>query len=130
MSVTAFWTTLLIIHGLFALALLGAITHQAVAVLAPVRAAAGGFVARFRAVPAAGYATAIVVMYVNTSAEVKEHVAAMGLALLPAYWYFWRKPLSDEYASTRKWLTVVLAAMVWYCFLVGHVVNNVRGFGI
>jgi len=159
MSVTAFWTTLLIIHGLFALALLGAITHQAVAVLAPVRAAAGGFVARFRAVPAAGYATAIVVMYVLTfimgawiyakyrvavripleqlgywkthgSFEVKEHVAAMGLALLPAYWYFWRKPLSDEYASTRKWLTVVLAAMVWYCFLVGHVVNNVRGFGI
>jgi len=23
----------------------------------------------------------------------------------------------------------VLAAMVWYMFLVGHIVNNVRGFG-
>ena len=27
------------------------------------------------------------------------------------------------------WLTVVLAVMVWYMFLVGHIVNNVRGFG-
>ena len=26
-------------------------------------------------------------------------------------------------------LTVVLAAIVWCMFLVGHIVNNVRGFG-
>ena len=45
-----FWTTLLIVHGLLAVALLGAITHQAVSVWCPVRAAAGSFVARFRAV--------------------------------------------------------------------------------
>jgi len=159
MSVAAFWTTLLIIHGLLALALLGAITHQAVAVVVPARKAAGGFVVRFRAVPATVYATAIVVLYVLTfimgawiyakyrtavripleqlgywkthgSFELKEHVAAIGLALLPAYWYFWRQPLAAEYAGTRKWLTVLLAATVWYCFLVGHIVNNVRGFGI
>ncbi len=36
-----FWTTLLIIHGLLAVALLGAITHQAVAVWMPVRCEGG-----------------------------------------------------------------------------------------
>ena len=40
MSVNTFWTILLIIHGLLAVALLGALTHQAMAVLMPVRQAA------------------------------------------------------------------------------------------
>src|SRR6267142_1761310 len=53
-----FWTTLLIIHGLLALALLGAITHQAVALWWPVRVSAGSFIARFRAVPSTSYVTA------------------------------------------------------------------------
>ena len=61
-----FWTILLIIHGLLAVALLGALTHQAMAVLMPVRQAAGNFVDRFRAVPAAGYATAVCVLWVVT----------------------------------------------------------------
>ena len=66
-SVNTFWTILLIIHGLLAVALLGALTHQAVAVLMPVRqAAAAGFVTRFRAVPAAGYATAVCVLWILT----------------------------------------------------------------
>ena len=68
MSVNTFWTILLIIHGLLAVALLGALTHQAMAVVMPVRQAAGapGFVDRFRAVPAAGYATAVCVLWVLT----------------------------------------------------------------
>ena len=61
-----FWTTLLIIHGLLAIALLGAITHQAVAVWLPVRAAAGGFVGRYRAVPSHSYVMAIIVPYLLT----------------------------------------------------------------
>ena len=56
-SVNTFWTILLIVHGLLAIALLGALTHQAMAVLMPVRHSAGGFVTRFRAVPAAGSPT-------------------------------------------------------------------------
>src|SRR6185295_20228699 len=44
-SVNTFWTILFIAHALLAVALLGALTHQAAAVLAPPRAgAAGGFV--------------------------------------------------------------------------------------
>ena len=39
-SVNTFWTILLILHGLLAIALLGALTHQAMAVLMPVRQSA------------------------------------------------------------------------------------------
>ena len=158
-SVNTFWTILLIIHGLLAVALLGALTHQAVAVLMPVRqAAAAGFVTRFRAVPAAGYATAVCVLWILTFLmgawiytkyriyvripieqagywktqgffDLKEHVATLGLVTLPAYWYFWKNARNIDYDSARKWLTVTLAAMCWYMFLTGHIVNNVRGFG-
>ena len=63
-SVSTFWTILFIIHALLAVALLGALTHQAMSVLMPVRqgAAAGNFVTRFRAVQGAGYATAVCVL--------------------------------------------------------------------
>jgi uncharacterized repeat protein (TIGR01451 family) len=33
------------------------------------------------------------------------------------------------YDSARKWITVLLAMLCWFSFLVGHVLNNVRGFG-
>jgi hypothetical protein len=159
-SVNTFWTILLIVHGLFALALLGAITHQAASVLMPVRAVAGpsGFVTRFRAVQGAGYATAICVLYILTFImgawiytkyriyiripieqagywktqgffDFKEHVTTIGLVMLPAYWYFWKNANSPEYDAARKGSTIVLAAMIWFVFLVGHVLNNTRGFG-
>jgi len=35
--------------------------------------------------------------------------------------------VSAQNAQNR--LTVLLAAMVWYMFLMGHIVNNVRGLG-
>jgi len=59
--------------------------------------------------------------------ELKEHFAAIGLGLLPAYWYCWRAP---EHARTRAVLTGFLAVIVWWNFLVGHVLNNIRGFGV
>ena len=52
-----------------------------------------------------------------------------GSALLPAYWYFWKNARDPQYDTARKWVTVVLAGMCWFIFIVGHVVNNVRGFG-
>jgi hypothetical protein len=159
-SVTTFWTILLIIHGLLAVALLGALTHQAVSVLMPVRQAVGpgGFVTRLRAVNGAGYATAICVLWVLTFImgawiytkyriyvripieqagywktqgffDLKEHVATLGLVTLPAYWYLWKNAQTAEYDSARKALTVLIASMCWFLFLVGHVLNNVRGFG-
>jgi hypothetical protein len=53
----------------------------------------------------------------------------MGLFLLPAYWYFWRQPLSAADAAIRKGVTVFLAFCVWYSFVVGHVANDFRGVG-
>jgi hypothetical protein len=153
-----FWTTLLIIHGLLAVTLLGAITHQAVALWLPVRAKMGSFVGRFRAVPSTSYVGAIIVLYVLTFIlgawiythyrftarlaleqlrffktvgvfEMKEHLATIGLMLLPAYWAFWRSPLSDDFAKARRQLTLFLAILVWANFLIGHIANNARGFG-
>jgi hypothetical protein len=153
-----FWTTLLIIHGLLAVALLGAITHQAVAVWMPVHSKAGNFVTRFRAVPSTSYVAAIIVLYLATFVmgawiytqyrftsrlaleqlrffktvgvfEMKEHVATIGLIVLPAYWAFWRQPLSEDCAAARKSVTLLLAIMVWANFLIGHIANNARGFG-
>jgi hypothetical protein len=159
-SVSTFWTILFIIHALLAVALLGALTHQAMSVLAPVRqgAGAGNFVTRFRAVQGAGYATAVCVLWIVTFIfgawiyakyrmyvripveqqgywktmgvfELKEHLAVIGLGALPVYWFFWNNARNPEYDSARRWLTVTLAGMCWYMFLVGHIVNNVRGFG-
>ena len=150
-------TVLLIVHGLLAVALLGAITHQAVSVWAPARRPAGSFVGRFRSVPAPSYANAIVLLYVltfvlggfvyafyrievrmvveqlglwaqNGTFELKEHFAAIGLAMLPAYWHYWRRAAPED-ARTRAILTAILAFIVWWNFLVGHVLNNIRGFG-
>jgi hypothetical protein len=159
-SVNTYWSILFICHALMAVALLGALTHQAASVLMPVRQAAGGtnFVQRFRAVHGAGYAAAVCVLWIVTFFfgawiytkyrmyvripleqdgywktqgvfELKEHLASIGLGLLPIYWYFWKNARNPDYDSPRKWLTVTLAGMCWYIFLVGHVVNNVRGFG-
>ena len=148
---------LLIVHGLLAVALLGAITHQAWSV-APRRVPVGppSFVGRFRSVDSSGYATAVVVLFVVTAIgggllypqyrldvrtaledlqlraangvfEIKEHLAAIGLGLLPAYSFFWRMPLAVEHALTRRCLTWILAVVVWWNFLVGHVLNNIKG---
>ena len=150
---------LLIIHALLAVTLLGAITHQTISVWLPLRKTAGSFVGRMRAVPAASYVNAIIVLYLATAIlggiiypsyrlsvrivleqlqlwkangafELKEHFVAVGLGMLPAYWYFWRQPLAADYARTRAVLTSILAFIVWWSFLVGHILNNIRGFEI
>src|SRR5271169_557084 len=152
------WIALVITHGLLAFLLLGAMTHQVVSVWMPARAGAGNFVARFRAVGSANYANAITLLYLVTAAlgsylytnyritarltleqghywksfdafEIKEHLIAIGLAVLPAYWYFWRQPLDEADALTRKLLTALLAFVVWWAFLAGHIANNIRGLG-
>ena len=150
--------TLLIVHGLVAVALLGAITHQTLAVWAPASARPRSFFGRFRAVPSASFANAIVVLYVVSALlgailylyfrvdirpdleragnwqalgffDIKEHFVAIGLALLPTYWVCWRHARGDEPARIRAALTLILAFIVWWSFVVGHVVNNIRGFG-
>ena len=157
-SIQTFWKILLFVHFALAVVLLAGVTLQTVAVLMPARQTIGNVVDRAPVVPAASYTTLIVILYVLQalmgawiyvkyrtyvripmegyrhwwtvgSFEFKEHVVTMGLALLPAYWYFWRQPQPDQHATLRKWVTVFLAFTVWYSFVVGHVANDFRGVG-
>ncbi|HLT20037.1 MAG TPA: hypothetical protein VKZ96_11315 [Thermomicrobiales bacterium] len=148
---------LLILHGLAAVFLIGALTHQAAGLLRTAAPAGRGFVQRFAAVRPGGYAGAIVVLYLVTlllgaliypsyalgpraairvewpaafaSFEIKEHFAALGLALLPAYWELWRgaPPEEEKGSATRRAVTLLLALIVWVAFLVGRVLNNLGG---
>ncbi len=148
----AFWT---ILHGIIAIGLLGAITHQGLTVLRR-PAPAELFVDRFRAIPAARFTNAIAVLYVLTFAlgayiyptyvldvkgavaeygmrktigafQLKEHLAVIGLCLLPVYWHFWRSVPSTGNLPTRRFLTTALMLIVWWNLVVGHVLNNVHG---
>ena len=158
-SVPTFWTTLLIVHQLLAVALLGSLTHQAATVLMPVRKAAGaaGFITRLRSVTASAYAPAVCVLWILTMLmgawiyikyrvyiripieqagfwktqgffDFKEHMAVLGLGLLPLYWFLWKNFRFPQYDSARKGSTLVLTAICWFNFIVGHVLNNTRGF--
>ena len=61
--------------------------------------------------------------------ELKEHFIAIGLGVLPAYWYVWKSSDAAAFIRTRNMLTTVLAFVIWWGFLVGHLTNNVRGLG-
>jgi hypothetical protein len=151
------WSILLIIHGILAVFLLGAVTHQAVGTAWPVTKRTSGFVGAVRSVNGMNYTNAIIILFIVTFAlgtiiyptyrvgvrtilqeyrdfkpegmfEMKEHLLALSLALLPIYWFFWRTA-SDANRLARTALTSLLAVCVWWAFLTGHVINNIRGFG-
>jgi hypothetical protein len=146
---------LTILHGIIAIALVGAITHQGLTVLRK-PAPAELFVDRFRAIPAARFANSIVILYVLTFAlgayiyptyvldvkasvaeagmrktigvfQLKEHLAVVGLGLLPFYWELWRRVPLTASVPTRRFLTCVLMLIVWWNLVIGHVLNNVHG---
>jgi hypothetical protein len=64
---------------------------------------------------------------INGTFEVKEQFIAVGLGMLPLYWLVWRQPLDPKHATARAVITAMLCFIVWYGFLAGHVLNNVRG---
>lgn len=147
-------------HGILAVFLLGALTHQALAVWWRPAAGDRSFFASYRAVRAERYVNVVVTLYLLTyliggvliypeyryivrplleqlrrnatlgSFELKEHLVTVGLALLPVYWHFWKQPQAAGSATARKIITLLLALIVWYGFIVGHLLNNARGFGI
>lgn len=150
-------TILLILHGLLAVALLGAVTHQGFSVSRPrPTGARTSFVARYRSVHDGSFRHAIAILFILTTVgggflypqyridvrptledrqlsaanglfEIKEHLAAIGLGVLPAYLVYWRPPLSSDQALARRGLTWILTFVTWWNFLVGHVLNNVKG---
>jgi len=136
---------LTILHALLAVGLLGALTHQAFSVARRKPASpAHTFIDRFRGVNSPTFTNVVVLLFVVTSigggllypryrVDVRTTLedlqlrAALGVGLLPAYWLFWRPPLHVEYADTRKYLTWILALVTWWNFLVGEVLNNIKG---
>lgn len=146
---------LLILHGLVAVALLGAVTHQAVALLFGGRTS-GGFAARYAAVSAPAFTNAIAVLFTLNVVlgallypayrldvrialeemqlgwviglfEVKEHFGGIGLALLPLYLWSWKGAREKGTGGDCIGISLLLAFIVWFGFLAGHLVNNVRG---
>src|SRR5882672_2202110 len=140
-------TFLLILHGIFSVFLLGAVTHHALSVFWPRQPGQTGLVARARGVNPGGYVQAIIILYVIEFTlgailyptyrvlarpplqdlqltyiiglfEVKENFAAIVLAMLPAYWYFWKK--APEYKTTRTAITGIIFVVVWYNMIAGH----------
>jgi hypothetical protein len=149
--------TLLMVHGLLAVVLIGAISHQAMSFWKPSPAdAPRNLLARFRGVRAVAFTRSIAILYVITVIggavvypfyvldakrpllamglepavgvfEIKEHFAILGLALLPAYVHYWRHPGGDPDLRVRRTLTLLLAVFVWWNFVVGHIVTAIRG---
>jgi hypothetical protein len=152
-------TFLVILHGLLAVVLLGGITHQARSVTWPSRNKTG-IVRSFRAVSGTLYTNANIALFLATailgsiiypvyrlsvrtylenarlyqatgSFELKEQFVAVGLGMLPLYWLLWRRPPEAGGKPARIAVTLILCFIVWYGFLVGHVLNNIRGlFGL
>ena len=148
---------LLLVHAVVAAALLGAITHQTLAAWARASSRPNIFFGRFRTVPSARFASAVVVLYVVCATlgavvyldfrvdirprleqgywpmvgifDIKEHFVSIGLGLLPAYWLYWRQASAADSSRSRVALTTIIAIIVWWSFLVGHIVNDVVGFG-
>jgi len=147
---------LVIVHALLAVGLLGALTHQAFSVARASASAKHNIVDRFRGVSSPAFTNTIIILFIVTSIcggllypryridvrttledlqlraangifEIKEHFAAVGLGLLPVYWLAWRPGAAAEYVATRKYLTWILAFLAWWNFLVGEVLNTIKG---
>ena len=150
-------TVLLITHGLVAVALLGAITHQAVSVVRGSGPRSTSFTGRYTSVNQRTFTRAVIVLFVSAVVlgaliypyyrlnvripfeemrlaaavgvfELKEHFAGIALGVLPLYAWVWRPEAAETHRSLRIALTVMLAFVVWWDFLIGHILNNIRGF--
>ena len=149
---------LLILHGLVAVALLGALTHQALTASRGAAPRGSSFVDRYLSVRQRSFTGAVVVLYVLAFSlgaliypayrldvrvpfeemslgwavglfELKEHFGGIGLAALPFYASTWREQNAESHRRDRIAITWLLALIVWWDFVVGHVLNNIRGLG-
>jgi hypothetical protein len=139
-----------------AVLLIGAITHQTIGVWKSKPVPSSTFFQSLVNVRGMTYVNAIVILYVLTAIlgaivypryvldvkgsltdavmnsaigafEVKEHVAIVGLAMLPSYWYLWKKVPATEQKLSRQLNTTLIAFLVWISFFVGHILNNIKG---
>jgi hypothetical protein len=149
-------TALLILHGLVGVALLGAITHQLVSVFRRRTARTGSFIDRYTGVNQRAFTIAVVVLFATNVIlgaliyptyrlnvripfeemglgwaiglfELKEHFAGIGISLLPLYVWLWTPEIANSHRRGRIAISLIIALIVWWDFIVGHVLNNLRG---
>lgn len=149
-------TALLILHGLVGVALLGAITHQLVSMYRRRTARSGSFIDRYTGVNQRVFVIAVVCLFIAQVIlgaviyptyrlnvripfeemylfkaigvfELKEHFAGIGIGMLPLYFWLWRPEIADTHRRDRIAITSILAFIVWWDFLIGHILNNIRG---
>ena len=149
-------TALLILHGLVGVALLGAITHQTASLFRKSASRSGSFLDHYTGVRQRTFTIAVLWLYpvgvllgaviypayrLNVRIpfeemslgwavgmfELKEHFAGIGLGMLPIYAHTWRREGEESHRGDRIALTMVLTIIVWWDFIVGHVLNNIRG---
>lgn len=145
--------SLLLLHGLVSVALLGAVSHQTFGCWRTTSPARTGFLSRYALAEGAIFTYPVVLLFLATFVlgaliypeyrlgaryaieemrllgivglfELKEHCLALCLGLLPLYVWAWRHPIAPK---LRALSTTTLAGVLWFSFLVGHLVNNVRG---
>jgi hypothetical protein len=149
-------TFLLILHGLVGVALLGALTHQMTSLLRRRVVRSGSFADRYSGVNQRTFTAVVIGLYVvgvmlgafiypayrlNVRSpfeemslgwaiglfELKEHFAGIGLGVLPLYAFTWHTESAASHRRERLAITSLLVFIVWWDFLVGHVLNNIRG---
>ena len=150
-------TALVLLHGLLAVALIGSVTHQAIAAtLKRVEFRARPRYARIRATDPNLYTGTIAILFLivavmgavlypqyrlvvrplvqsmdlraaNGAFELKEHFSALGLLMLPAYWAVWKHASAAEYQIARLGLTWMLAGFVWWNFVTGQLLTIIKG---
>lgn len=136
---------LLLLHGLAAVLLLGALTHQAVGMFWRATGPRTTFITAVRGVRTNAYPNAVVLLFVLTfllgaiiypdfrvdvraiwdverpsatgSFEIKEHYGAIALGLLPGYWASWRLQSSSMQDEPRLLLARKLLTL-WLTLLV------------
>ncbi len=149
-------TVLLILHALVGVTLLGALTHQATSLLRHGPVGGDSFVNRYSGVNQQVFTRTVIGLYTAGVAlgalvypayrlnvripfeemslgwavgifELKEHFAGIGLGLLPLYAFTWRTQSAAPHRRDRFAITLLLTFIVWWDFIVGHVLNNLRG---
>ena len=147
---------LLTLHALVSVALLGAVSHQFAALFFRRSASSPTFVGRYTNVRDETFTNSIVVLFLVELVlgallypdyrlnvripfeemslgwaiglfELKEHWAGIGIGLMPLYAHVWRRPGAAEHVIDRAALTTLVTLIVWWNFIVGHVLNNIRG---
>ena len=149
-------TLLLILHGLTAVALLGAVSHQAASLFFRQTTPGGAFGSRYARVDAGRFTVPVIWLYLVVFVlgsviypayrvdvripfeelgllwavglfEIKEHAGGIGVFVLPLYAVAWRSAGDPSTLTDRRMITAFIAGVVWFDFIAGHLLNNIRG---